>query len=363
VNLLGSGPVHQAVVVVAPNDAVTDSVLALRSLLRQRGPSEVFALHVHPELAGEVHLYSDYPYFKPADPDPLTIVHVSMGDDAFLPFLAQIPGRFVLYYHNITPSGYFTSWDPATARVLEVARRYIGDLRDRVVYAIATSEYCASELRKAAYTDVRIGGLPLDVERLTTIRPAVIPEVGDGPVVLSVGQLYPHKRPDLLLAAFHRLVTCFRPDARLVIAGAARLPAFESAVRGFVNRLGLGPCVLMTGEIPAAELVAWLRRADLFVTVSEHEGFCVPVVEAMFFDVPILGRDCAAIPETMGDAGILLPFGAGPTALARVMSAMLENPDALENLRDRGRIRRRNFTREASRKRLVEALSGASGCW
>jgi glycosyltransferase involved in cell wall biosynthesis len=349
-------------VAAAPNDAVTNAALALRRILCEYGRSEIFALHVHRDMADEVHFYRDYPFFKPTDPDPVTIVHVSMGDDSFLPFLAEIPGRFILYYHNITPAGYFASWDPQTVRMLDVGRRYIRVLRDRVIRTIATSDYSASELYEAGYTDVRVGGLALDVERLTTLPPAPVPDVGDGPVVLSVGQLYPHKRPDLLLAAFHRLVTELRPDARLTIAGPARLPGFARQVSRYVDRLGLGPCVVITGEIAAEELVAWYRRADLFVTVSEHEGFCVPVVEAMFFDVPILARDCAAIPETVGEAGILVPSGTGPTALARVMSAMLDDRDALDSLRDRGRVRRRAFTREACRQRLFEAMTGAPEC-
>ncbi len=358
-NVLSGIPVHQAAVVAAPNDAVTGSALALRELLQEHGPSEVFALHVHPDLAGEVHLYRDYPYFKPIEPDPVTIVHISMGDDAFLPFLAEIPGRFILYYHNITPSEYFVSWDAGTARMLKLGRRYLTDLQDRVLYAIAASDYSASELQKAGYDDVRVGGLPLDTELRTAVRPASIPDVGDGPLILSVGQLYPHKRPDLLLAAFHRLVSGDRPDARLVIAGAARMPAFERALNRYVNRLGLASCVTITGEIPEEELIAWFRKANLFVTVSEHEGFCVPLVEAMFFEVPILGREFAAVPETMGEAGILVPPNTGPTALARVMAAMLDNPDALESLRGRGRIRSKEFTREACRRRLEETLTGA----
>jgi glycosyltransferase involved in cell wall biosynthesis len=362
VNLLNGSPVHQVAVVAAPNDAVTGSTLVLREILRKHGPSEVFTIHVHPDLAGEVHPYRDYPYFKPAEPDPVTIVHISMGDDAFLPFLAEIPGRFIVYYHNITPSEYFVSWDAGTARMLKLGRSYVTDLQDRVLYAIAASEYSASELRDAGYDDVRVGGLPLDMERLIAIRPAPIPDLGGGPVILSVGQLYPHKRPDLLLAAFHRLVSGYRPDARLVIAGAARMPAFERALTRYVDRLGLASCVTITGEIPEAELMAWFRRADLFVTLSEHEGFCVPLVEAMFLDVPILGRDWAAVPETMGEAGILLPPNTGPTALARVVAAMLENPDALESLRSRGRIRREAFTREACRRRLEESLTGPKTC-
>ena len=337
-------------------------MIALRDLLRETGPSEIFALHIHPDLRGEVRRREDYRSYEPHQADPLTIVHVSMGDEGFLPFLDEIPGRFVISYHNVTPSRYFARWDRSTARLLDMGRRYLGDLRPRAVFALADSEYNAADLREAGYTDVRVGGLALDVERLTLTGASRDPEPGGAPVILSVGQLYPHKRPDLLLAAFHRLVTDLRPDARLVLAGAARLPVFESAVSSYVDRLGLSSSVTITREISQADLVAWYRRADLFVTASEHEGFCVPLVEAMFFDVPILGRACGAVPETTGDAGVIVRSDAGPRALSRVMSAMLDAPAAMESLRERARIRRRDFTREACRQRLFEALNGEAEC-
>jgi L-malate glycosyltransferase len=350
-------------VVAAPNDAITGSALAMRGILREHGGSEIFALHVHPELADNVYSWRDYPYFIPADSDPITMVHVSMGDDNFLPFLAEIPGRFVISYHNVTPSRYFKRWDAGTARLLDIGRRYLRDLRDRVVFALADSEFNASDLRDAGYSDVRVGGLVLDIDRhLTATEPGALPDVGDGPLILSVGQLYPHKRPDLLLAAFHTLITDFQHDAHLVLAGAARLPAFERALCSYVGRLGLGDAVTMTREIPDAELVAWFRRADLFVTVSEHEGFCVPLVEAMYFDVPILARNCAAIPETVGDAAILVPEGANANQIAAVMSEMLDRPGALASLVERGRMRRTEFTYEASRRKLWGALGEGAAC-
>jgi L-malate glycosyltransferase len=356
VSTLGTGPVHQAVVIAAPNDAITGSVMALRDLLRESRWSEVFALHVHPDLLGDVHLHTEYSSIAAHGSDAVTIVHLSMGDDGFLPFLAEIPGRFIISYHNVTPASYFAPWDPPTARLLELGRRYLTDLRERAAVAIADSDYNASELRRAGYRDVRVGGLALEVERLSTLPAASFFDPHRGPLILSVGQLYPHKRPDILLAAFHRLVNELRPDARLVIAGAARLQSFAQAVDSYVDRLGLSSRVTITREIPDLELAAWFRAADLFVTMSEHEGFCVPLVEAMFFDVPVLGRACGAVPETVGGAGVIVPEAAGPSSIARVMAAMLEDPGATACLRDRGRIRREDFTRDSCRRRLREAL-------
>jgi glycosyltransferase involved in cell wall biosynthesis len=348
--------IHQVVVTAAPGDAITNSVMEIRSLLRTYGKSEVFACNVHNDLHGDVLSISDYDRHAPAEKQPLTLVHVSMGDDQLLPFVSRLAGSLIVSYHNITPSSYFAPWDPPTARLLELGRRSLEPLRDRTVLALADSSFNAADLRDAGYPLVRVGGLILGVERLSELEPARLSAPVGGPIVLSVGQLYPHKRPDLILAAFHELVSRHRPDASLVLAGSARLPAYAEAISNYVDRLGLASKVTVTGHISDEELVAWYRRADLFVVASEHEGFCVPLIEAMQFDIPIVARANGAVPETLGGAGVLVPGDTGPSTLATVIAAVLDDDPARDALRARGRERRRAFTAEACRRRFLEAL-------
>jgi glycosyltransferase involved in cell wall biosynthesis len=123
-----------------------------------------------------------------------------------------------------------------------------------------------------------------------------------------------------------------------------------------VDRLGLASKVTVTGHISEEELVAWYRRADLFVVASEHEGFCVPLIEAMQFDIPIVARANGAVPETLGDAGVLVPGDTGPSTLAAVIAAVLDDDLARDALRARGRARRSAFTAEACRRRFLETL-------
>jgi len=348
--------IHQVVVTAAPGDAITNSVMEIRSLLRTYGKSEVFACNVHNELQGDVLSISDYDRHAPAEQQPLTLIHLSMGDDQLLPFVSRLAGALIVSYHNITPSSYFARWDPPTARLLELGRRSLKPLRDRAVLALADSSFNAADLHDAGYPLVRVGGLILGVERLLELEPTRLRAPADRPIILSVGQLYPHKRPDLILAAFHELVARYRPDAYLVLAGSSRLPAYAQAISHYVDRLGLASRVTVTGHIPDEELVAWYRRADLFVVASAHEGFCVPLIEAMQFDIPIVARANGAIPETLGDAGVLVPGDTGPSTLAAVMAAVLDDDLAREALRARGRARRSAFTAEACCRRFLEAL-------
>ena len=128
----------------------------------------------------------------------------------------------------------------------------------------------------------------------------------DGPLVLFVGQLLPHKRPDLLLQAYHVLTTYLMPDAHLVLLGPARLERYHRGLQTLAAELNLHRAQI-TGWLTREQLAAYYRRADVFATMSEHEGVCVPLLEAMSFDVPVVARAYGAIPETMGDAGLLLP--------------------------------------------------------
>jgi L-malate glycosyltransferase len=356
--------IHQVVVTAAVGDAVTDAVMEIRSLLRQHGKSEVFACNLQRELLGEVLPISEYDSHVPHEDSPFTLVHLSMGDERFLPFVSGLPGQLILSYHNITPSPYFAPWDPATARLLECGRRSLERLRDRTVLALADSSFNAEDLDRAGYPLVRVAGLILGTERLRELEPATLPATSnappDGPVVLSVGQLYPHKRADLMIAAFHQLVSNHRPDARLVLAGSARLPNYALALARYVDRLGLGGRVILTGHIPDEELVAWYRRADLFVIASEHEGFCVPLVEAMQFEIPIVALANGAVPETLSGAGVLVPGDTPPSILAAVMAAVLEDDPAREALGARCRERRASFTAKACRRRFLQALDDLS---
>ena len=190
------------------------------------------------------------------------------------------------------------------------------------------------------YEDVRVSPLVVDAGALCSVEPDpgtahhLATEV-EGPVVLFVGQLLPHKRPDLLVQAYHVLVTYLDPEARLILVGPARLPRYRKAVQDLVHELSL-PGAWVAGPVSRAALAAFYRRADAFVTASEHEGFCVPVLEAMAFGVPVAARAAGAVPETAGGAALVLPLDGGPMLLGEAMAAMLHDSAVKAGLVERG---------------------------
>ncbi len=351
---------HQILVSASPGDAITNAALELRSLLRRVTRSHIFARYIDPALGGDIFSLESYPG-RPgaATGENVLLYHASIGELSVASFLLGRPERIVLVYHNISPADSFRSYDPVFAGLLEDGRRQLAEMADRVTLALAVSAYNADELEALGYDDVRVAPLIVETNRLRSISPdpdmARELERREGPLVLFVGQLLPHKRPDLLLQAYHVLITYLVPDAHLVLAGASRLEPYRGALEWFIRELNLLNATLV-GPVSLQALVALYRRADVFVTLSEHEGFCVPLLEAMAFGVPVVARAHAAVPETLGDGGLLLPSDDGPLLAAEAMAAVLSDTRLSDRLISCGKKRLSDFNPDAARATFLSHL-------
>jgi glycosyltransferase involved in cell wall biosynthesis len=330
-------------------------------VLRKVGPSEIYAHHLEAGIAHEVLPLGAYP----ARPTARTggnvlLYHLSIGSPDVASFLLRRSERVGIVYHNITPSRFFRPYDAEFADVLDEGRRELAMMRQRASFAFAVSPYNVRELQSLGYANVGLTPLVVDVQKLAGLRPdpnmsRYLATQLDGPLILFVGQVLPHKRPDLLLAAFHVLNTYLLPEARVAFVGPGRVAAYRVAVGRYARELNLSRAWL-TGWVRDEELVAFYRAADVLVTTSEHEGFCVPLLEAMAFDVPVVARPFAAIPETLGDAGVLLPAGDDPLLLAETVKEVLENDALRQSLVAKGRARLKQFEPDVARAAFAEQL-------
>lgn len=325
--------INQVLVAASPGDAITDAAMALRDALRGVVPSDIYARYYDERLVGDVlpldHLGRSG-VSEPGRPeDDLVIFHASIGDPDVFSFIRQRPERLVVVHHNISPAEAFMAYDPAFAGLLAEGRRQLKALSHRAVLALAASQYNAEDLRGLGYRNVQVSPLILKTDLLLDgpdHEPTAnhLREHVHGPVMVFVGQMLPHKRPDFLVQAYHLLSTHLVPDAWLIMIGTSRLPRYSEALGHLIRELHL-PRAWMAGRVSDEELATFYRRADLFVTASEHEGFCAPLIEAMAFETPVLARSFAAIPETVGHAGLLLPPDDGPGLMAEAMAELLAN--------------------------------------
>ena len=355
--------IDQVLVGASPGDAVTESALRIRDALRGAVVADVYALHIDERLRGEVGRIQDYPLPEHRTEADVLMFHASIGDAHVLDFVLHRRERVFVVYHNITPSGFFRSIDPAFAGLLEAGRRSLPLLLERAEAVFADSAFNAAELGELGRTDVVACPPPMRLNRLLEIESdealqaqmlVAVPEK----MVLFVGQILPHKRPDLLIGAHHLLVANTMPLTRLVIAGTNRHPRYGGAIRRLIDSMNLDT-VWLTGEVSDAALATFYRRADVFVTASEHEGFCVPIIEAFHFGVPVVARGYGAIPETAGDAAIVLPPDCGARHLAEATRRVLVDADLRQELVARGHVRAEQFEADTLTRRMLAAIRDA----
>jgi glycosyltransferase involved in cell wall biosynthesis len=301
--------VHQVGPVLAAGDAVTNQILEIDRCLAQWGLAHaVYGANIDgaPPHAG-IQPDSAYAPFVDAT-DDLLIYHYSAYCENYELFLRS-RNRKILVYHNITPAEFYRPYDAGYHTLCLQGRALLPKLA-ACDLALGDSEYNRSELVESGFAPEKTGVLPLlltvnDFEQ-APIRKALhrqIRETG-GPVILFVGRVAPNKGFEELLklfAAYH----CVDARARLYLVGARFLPLYDERLDTLVARLGLVGAVTFTNRVPMTDLRTYYEAADLFLCASQHEGFCAPLLEAMYFDVPILARAAAGVSDTLGPAGVL----------------------------------------------------------
>jgi glycosyltransferase involved in cell wall biosynthesis len=353
--------VHQILVGASPGDAVTNIALAVDDLLPSTVESNIWGLYVDPRMRPRVEKVTRMPDPAEAGPDDVLIYHLSIGDERLADMAARRPERLVVHYHNITPAHFYEELDPVFARRLATGRDQMVALVGRAELVICDSTFNADEVRPHTEAVVRVVAPPLDFHRLEHVDAHEPTQhhfdvTGDLPMIVHVGQLLPHKRPELLVAAMHVLTVELGVAASLVMVGPHRNADYAWAIQRYVEELGLTN-VSLAGERTDAELVAHLNAATIFATATAHEGFCVPVVEAFAFGLPVVATGVGAIPETVGDGGLVLPADSGPEMLAEAFAALLGDEGLRRCLAIRGQRQLEQFSLERTSMALEDALA------
>jgi len=316
--------VHQLVSGFADGDAISHEALALRNICRDlKFSSEIYAPEgsIAPGSAAECHGLGDYRQ-KPSD---VVIYHYSIASPATEAFLSS-PARKVLVYHNITPAEFYAPFDDAITDQLVRAREGLRTTALKADAVWAVSNFNAAELRAAGIGNVRVfplvfqwGALDLEPDPVV-MRQFAVPMKN----ILFVGRIAPNKCIEELITAFAWFSREVDPQSRLIIVGSDRTtPAYFSMLRMYVGELELPNVCFQRFALPAG-LAAYYRLAHLFVTASRHEGYCLPLIEAMYRGVPVIARETGGTPEAMGNAGVL--YGdLRPEELAELMALVLQD--------------------------------------
>ena len=298
--------VNQWVPAAHKGDAIGDSARKMRDRLRAMGhDSDIFALTIDDVLQGDVRPFAD-PAARRGD---LTVFHYALPSPMTEAF-ASLPHGRVMQYHNVTPAHYFAPYDPGLFRLASIARQELASLVGRVDLALGVSEFNRSELEAMGFAPTGVLPLAVDVSRVTQAvrRPALEKILTSDDMInfLFVGRIAPNKKIEdhLKLAehykryvdAYYRFIFVGKYDA---------VPRYYQSIRGMMAQYRLlNERFVFTGPVPDEDLAVYYRHAAVYISLSEHEGFCAPLVEAMATDVPILAYSAAAVPETLGGAGV-----------------------------------------------------------
>jgi L-malate glycosyltransferase len=286
-------------------DAIGDSARLMRDAFRSWGhEADVYALELDDDLAGDGRPFSE---FHPGGARDAVILHYALPS-LLTPTLREHRGRRILIHHNVTPPHFFAGYDAEMVRICSLGRSELSSLHDHVDLALGDSEFNRRELEEAGFRSTGVLPILLDFARYGDEPDPVFAEMlRDGRTnLLFVGRIAPNKKQDDLIrlaSYWHKFVS---PDVRLVLVG--KLPhrgSYYDALQALFYEEGFTPRdVVFTGHLDHGELLAAYRSSHLFVSMSRHEGFGVPLVESMLLKLPILALRNTAVTDTLGDAGV-----------------------------------------------------------
>jgi glycosyltransferase involved in cell wall biosynthesis len=318
--------IHQVLATLGYGDAIGNEVLGIQRALHKAGfQSDIFVQTADRRLEDRTREYQDL--IQASDPSNVLIHHFSLGSRASRVAYA-VPDRMILVYHNITPPEFFLGVHEQLAAECFTGRRELAIYRERVDLALGDSEFNRQELESLGFHATAV--LPvipdfshLDVEPNDLIARELD---DDWTNILFVGRIIPNKRIEDVIRYFHAYQRTFNRRSRLMLVGSYQgYEKYLATLQQLVASLGTTN-VIFTGHVSNAELTAYYEIADLFLCASAHEGFCVPIVEAFYKQIPVVAYAASAVPATMDGAGVLYNT-TEPLEVAALVDAVLSNND------------------------------------
>jgi glycosyltransferase involved in cell wall biosynthesis len=288
-------------------DAIGDEAAELRGFFRGRGfQSEITCLTRDRGLENDSVPFSEFPA---PGPDDVTILHFALPSP-LTEGLARLLSKKAIIYHNITPPEFFAGLNPEMARISKIGREELASLRDRIDLGLADSEYNRLELEELGFRNTHVFPLFIDFAKYEKPFDPFVRDFfrDDRTNILFVGRIAPNKRIENLVRTVFYFKKYISPLVRLIVVGKTdTFPSYYRSVVRMVDEFYLKPDeVRFLGHVPDEEMYALYKAADVFLSLSEHEGFCLPLIESLIFDLPVVALASTAVPYTIGKAGILV---------------------------------------------------------
>ncbi|MGE0879765.1 MAG: glycosyltransferase family 4 protein [Acidimicrobiia bacterium] len=358
--------IHQFLPSFAGRDAIGRHTLEAQRILREAGfDSDIYCGEALREVAKQAKRYQK---FEGGPAGHTWLLYQLSTGSPVADFCVARPEPLIVDYHNITPAEFFEPWEPHVAVELIEGRHQLADLAGDTSFAMADSSFNESELIDLGYRPTAVAPILLDLSdfdqppdqaALDRLR-AERDRRGGGAEWLFVGRIAPNKCQHDVLKAFAAYVRLFDPRARLHLVGGSSSHRYETAMREFVEDAGIGANVNFASSVSHGALLAYYAHADVFVCLSEHEGFCVPLLEALHHGVPIVAFESSAVPETLGGAGLCLK-DKSPIGVAEAVRRVVTDDALRAVMVEAGRAQLQHFSLERTSKQFLDAVESFVG--
>ncbi len=348
------------VVQLLPNlsygDGVGNDVLAIDRILKKSG----YDTHIYADYIGDridKGIASPVRKMRELTEDDMILYHLSTGCRLNYQ-LADYPGKKIIRYHNVTPPKFFSLYDSRNAVGCREGLRGMQVLRETADYCLADSEFNKQDLIRAGY-QCEIDVIPVLIpfrDYRKEPDPETVARYSDGMTnILFTGRIVPNKKQEDIIEAFACYQKYYNKNSRLILAGSpAGAVTYYDSLQEYVRRLGVQN-VVFTGHISFTEILACYRTADLFLCMSEHEGFCIPLVEAMLFEVPIAAYLSTGVTDTLGGSGF--PIGRkDPLETAGILHYVMTHEEVRKRLISEQNTRLQDFDGETAGSRLLDDI-------
>ncbi|MBO6214244.1 MAG: glycosyltransferase family 4 protein, partial [Lachnospiraceae bacterium] len=344
---------------ISYGDAVSNDLLAIDSLLKAHGiESLIYAREFDRRYRGRVKSFQKIPALKK---DDILLYHMAAAG-GFNEYIRRQSCIKVIRYHNLTPPHFYKYYNEGNYRACIKGISEVKELRDYTDYCINDSDYNSSDLRKYGY------GCPMYTvpiimaftEYDREVDPVMYNRLKDGRInILFTGRMVPNKKIEDLIEVFYYYKKYWNENARIILAGSFdKKEAYCRKLLDYIEKLGIND-IYITGHIPFESLLACYKASDVYLSLSEHEGFCVPLVEAMYFNIPIVTYTAGAVSSTMGDNTITLK-SKDPIETAGVVDRIVTDGSLRENIIKTQKENLKRFLPETTGKQFIEAIKHIS---
>lgn len=355
--------IHQFVHTLTYGDAISDEARSIQRLLRDEGfQSEIYSVCWHEMFKGKIRDYRSFSADLDSDggnEETAVILHYSLGSPLNTLYLETPRIRKVMIYHNLTPEKWFQSYNPRVTRDLERGQAEFPEMVRATELCLADSSFNEKDLLALGAKKTLVLPLLVDLAKWSVpANPGIASAVrarGSANFV-HVGRFAPNKCIEDIIRTFYFYNHKIDKNSHLWLVGSevdTDLYSFE--LRSLVKDLRLHEHVSFPGSLADSEVKAIYENAAIYLCMSEHEGFCVPLIEAMHFGIPVLAYNSSAIAETLGDGGLLLA-NKSHAEIAELMHLVLHSPELREKLKTQGKRRVQAFSESQFRTNLKERL-------